>query len=288
MTNRDQNTATGPVLTPKLFEAFSSFITDSLGIKMPDSKRVMLQSRLQKRLRQLKMNTFETYYDFVFSDKGREEELHHLMDVVTTNKTDFFREPRHYDILTNTVLPQMLQQKQFSTHLPLKVWSAGCSTGAEPYTLAMVLSEFGERTRNFAFKILATDICTQVLTTGLTAVYDEKDVTPVPMDTRKKYLLRSKDRNRPRVRIVPELRHKVEFRRLNLMTSDYGMPNTMDIIFCRNVIIYFDRPTQHAVLSRLCRCIKFNGYLFMGHSETLNGFDLPLKQIASTVYRKVG
>jgi chemotaxis protein methyltransferase CheR len=274
-------------MTPKLFERFSRFVTETLGIKMPPGKRTMLQSRLQKRLRQLGLPTFEAYYDFVFSAEGREQELYHLLDAVTTNKTDFFREPRHYEVLVQHVLPELLQRSGAGSRRPLKIWSAGCSTGAEPYTLTMVLSEFGQRTPDFTFQIMATDICTRVLQTAVQAIYEERDAAPIPAALKKKYLLRSKDRLRPRIRIATELRRLVEFRRLNLMDGDYGMESAMDIIFCRNVIIYFDRPTQLGVLSRLCRCLKSGGFLFMGHSETLNGFDLPLKQVASTVYRKL-
>ncbi len=277
----------GTELSEKMFLKFGQFVTDVLGIKMPDSKRTMLQSRLQKRLRQLSLPSFEAYYDFVFSSEGREQELHHLLDVVTTNKTDFFREPRHYDVLTQNVLPTLLQGRRAGIHRPLKVWSAGCSTGAEPYTLSMVLSDFGERVDGFKFQILATDISTQVLQKAINAVYEERDSSPIPFNIKKKYLLRSKDRIKPRIRIVPELRRLVQFNRLNLMDSDYGMRETMDVIFCRNVIIYFDRETQFGVLTRLCRCLRSGGFLFMGHSETLNGFDLPLKQVAATVYRKI-
>lgn len=275
------------ILTPKMFNKFGRFVTDTLGIKMPDSKRTMLQSRLQKRLRHLGLNSFEAYYDFVFSQEGREKELPKLLDIVTTNKTDFYREPRHYDVLTRNVLPTLLQNKGIGVHRPLKIWSAGCSTGAEPYTLTMVLSEFAQRTDGFLFNILATDICTQVLEKAMAAIYDERDAAPIPAAIKKKYLLRSKDRSKPRIRIVPELRRLVQFRQLNLMDADYGMHETMDIILCRNVIIYFDRETQFTVLSRLCRCLRPRGYLFMGHSETLNGFDLPLRQVAATVYQKL-
>ncbi|MBI5552974.1 MAG: chemotaxis protein CheR [Desulfobacterales bacterium] len=280
--------AGGPVLSPRLFEKFSRFVTTQLGIKMPASKRTMLQSRLQKRLRQLRLRTFEEYYDFVFSEEGRRQELSHLLDTATTNKTDFYREPRHYEVLTQTVLPDLIRHTGAGLRRPLKVWSAGCSTGAEPYTLAMELSEMATRIDGFKFQILATDICTRVLGVAYNAVYEEREAHPVPMVCKKKYLLRSKDRNRPRIRIAPDLRRLVEFRQLNLMDPDYGMPAALDIIFCRNVIIYFDRPTQFGVLSRLCRCLKPGGFLFMGHSETLNGFDLPLRAVASTVYRKLG
>jgi chemotaxis protein methyltransferase CheR len=278
----------GPVLTPKLFDRFSRFITTELGIKMPASKRTMLQSRLQKRLRQLRLASFEEYYDFVFSERGRDQELPHLLDTATTNKTDFYREPRHYEVLVQAVVPELFQRTGAGLRRPMKVWSAGCSTGAEPYTLAMVLSEVAARIPGFAFQILATDICSRVLGIARTAVYDERDADPIPMVCKKKYLLRSKDHSRPRIRIVPELRRQVDFRPLNLMDADYAMTAGLDIIFCRNVIIYFDRPTQYGVLSRLCRCLKTGGYLFMGHSETLNGFELPLRPVASTVYRKTG
>jgi chemotaxis protein methyltransferase CheR len=280
--------AGGAMLSPRLFEKFSHFVTTQLGIKMPASKRTMLQSRLQKRLRQLRLRTFEEYYDFVFSEEGRRQELPHLLDTATTNKTDFYREPRHYEVLMQTVLPDLIRRTGAGLRRPLKLWSAGCSTGAEPYTLAMELNEFAARNDGFKFQILATDICTRVLAVACNAVYDEREANPIPMGCKKKYLLRSKDRNRPRIRIGPELRRLVEFRQLNLMDPDYGMPAALDIIFCRNVIIYFDRPTQFGVLSRLCRCLKPGGYLFMGHSETLNGFELPLHSVASTVYRKVG
>ena len=275
----------GTTLTPRLFDALSRFITHELGIKMPPSKRTMLQSRLQKRLRQLRLGSFEEYHDYVFSDEGREQELHHLLDAVTTNKTDFFREPRHFEVLVNDALPDLLARTGAGVRRPLKLWSAGCSTGAEAYTLTVVLSEYAERLPGFSYQILATDICTRVLHTGQQAIYEEREVAPIPLTLKKKYLLRSKDQQRPRVRIIPALRRRVSFQRLNLMDPDYGRSKEMDIIFCRNVIIYFDRPTQEAVLARLCHCIKPGGYLFMGHSETLNGFKLPLRQVATTVYR---
>ena len=152
--------------------------------------------------------------------------------------------------------------------------------------IPLEFSEFGQRLNGFAFQIMGTDISTRVLDTARAATYEERDAAPIPFPLKKKYLLRSKDRSHPRIRIVPELRRMVEFRRLNLMDRDYGALEALDLIFCRNVIIYFDRQTQQAVLERLCRCLKTGGYLFMGHSETLNGFRLPLHQIAATIYQK--
>jgi chemotaxis protein methyltransferase CheR len=270
-----------------LFEHFSAYIQRELGIKMPLAKKTMLHARLQKRLRQLKLSSFDDYYDYVFGDQGRKEELHHMIDAVTTNKTDFFREPRHFEFLSSTVLPQLCRKADRGGLGRFRVWSAGCSTGEEPYTLSMVLSEFKARYAGFGFTILATDISTQVLHKAAAGIYTEADVAPVPLAYRKKYLLRSKDRKRGLVRIVPHLRRLVSFGRLNFMDEAYGIKEAMHVIFCRNVIIYFDKPTQEKMLNRLCRHLQPGGYLFMGHSETLNGLNVPLKLVTSTVYQKV-
>lgn len=211
-----------------------------------------------------------------------------MIDAVTTNKTDFFRESRHFEYLTRTVLPELIRDYSAGMRRPLMVWSAGCSTGAEPYTLAMVLGNFAESHRGFDFKICGTDISSRVLQTAREATYNEADGAPIPMPIKKKFLLRSKDRSRGLIRIVPELRQRVEFKHLNFMDTQYDMQESIDIVFCRNVLIYFNRQTQAAVLKRLCRHLRSGGYLFTGHSETLNGFELPLKQAVPTVYRKTG
>lgn len=283
----EMDITTPQTLSEATFETISQFISDKLGIKMPKQKRTMLQGRLMKRLRTLNLDSYETYCDYLFSDDGRREEMVHMMDAVTTNKTDFFREPRHFDVMTHHVLPELVSLHGAGVHRPLTAWSAGCSTGAEPYTLAMVLSKFTGTQRALDFAILATDISTRVLVKAREAVYTETEAKPIPAELKKKYLLRSKNRAKQLVRIVPELRKKVVFRRLNFMDSDYGVKTPMDIIFCRNVLIYFDLSTQQQVLSRLCRHLRVGGYLFCGHSETLNDLDLPLTQVTTTVYRRV-
>jgi chemotaxis protein methyltransferase CheR len=282
------DTATPHTLSEKTFGIISEFISDELGIKMPPAKRTMLQGRLMKRLRTLKLNSYEAYCKFLFSREGREREMVHMLDAVTTNKTDFFREPRHFDFLTNIVLPELVRLRGAGTRRRLAVWSAGCSTGAEPYTLAMVLSEFARRCHGFDFFVFATDISTKVLEKAREAIYTEAEAKPIPLALKKNYLLRSKNSARQLVRIIPELRKKVEFRRLNFMDADYGIRTAMDVVFCRNVLIYFDFPTQQEVLGRLCHQLRPDGYLFSGHSETLNGFNLPVRQVDTTVYRKHG
>jgi len=213
------------------------------------------------------------------------EEIVPLIDVVTTNKTDFFREPGHFDFLVEKALPDLTSRG--GNGKPLLVWSAGCSTGEEPYTLAMVMSEYAQSHPGFRFRILATDISTDVLAKAEMGVYSKEVVSPVPAALKRKYLMGSRDPGSSRVRVVPELRRLVEFRRLNFMDADYGLSERADAIFCRNVIIYFDRPTQERVLQRLSRHLVPNGYMFVGHAETLHDMDLPLAPVAPALYRRV-
>ena len=278
----------GSGLSPKDFLRLSTLIYTRCGIKMPEAKKTMLEARLHKRLNFLNLKSFGEYCNFLFSDEGMEQEFTHMIDLVTTNKTDFFREADHFDYLYQTVLPELLGRDGAGIKKALSLWSTACSTGEEPYTLAMVVNEFKEKYQGYRYSILATDISTRVLETGRRAIYQEESALPVPLELKKKYFLRSKDHAKKLVKIVPSLRSMVEFRRLNLMDQRYDIHGPVHVIFCRNVIIYFDRPTQEQLLRRLCRCLSPHGYLFMGHSENLHGMDLPVSQVAPTVYRKGG
>lgn len=273
-------------LSEKDFRRLGEFIHATYGIKMPPVKKTMLEARLQKRLRILGMESFQAYIKFLFSPEGMKEELPEMVDVVTTNKTDFFREPAHFTYLVHTAIPELISSTGAGMRRPLSVWSAGCSTGEEPYTLAMVLDDYAGKMEGFRYNILATDISMQVLEKAALGIYEEDKLLPVPLEMKKKYLLRGKDKKKKRVRIVPELRSQVHFRSLNFMDGDFGMREKMDIIFCRNVIIYFDRPTQEGLLNRMANHLLPNGYVFMGHSETLSGLSVPLAPVAQTVYRK--
>ncbi|MFZ5452547.1 MAG: CheR family methyltransferase [Thermodesulfobacteriota bacterium] len=270
------------------FSRLSGFINNRCGIKLPPAKKTMLEGRLRKRLRSLGLNNFAEYCEYLFNLGGLEEECVHMVDMVTTNKTDFFRESQHFHFLTQKALPALTQELGWgSPRNRLKVWSAGCATGEEPYTLAMFLSEFASASAGFNFSILATDISTRALAKARLAIYEHDAIEPVPLPWRKKYLLRSKDREKGLVRIAPELRALVNFHSLNFMDEEYDIREPQSLIFCRNVLIYFERPTQLAVLQRLCRHLRHGGYLFIGHSETLHGLDLPLAQSAPTIYRKI-
>ncbi len=275
-----------PRLSSGDFALLSRFIYEECGIKMPATKKTMLEARLHKRLRALGMKSFSEYCAYLFGNSGGDE-LIRMIDLATTNKTDFFREADHFAYLAQRALPDWRQRYGRGGAKRLMVWSAGCSSGEEPYTLAMVLNEFAAGCADFDYRILATDICTQVLEKAQLAVYPEERIAPVPPLLKRKYLLRGKDTSSGLVRVVPELRERVRFRHLNLMAGDFGLRERMDIIFCRNVIIYFDRPTQERLLNRLCAHLSPGGYLFMGHSETLSGLDVPLTSVYPTVYRKV-
>ena len=273
-------------MSDRCFARISGFIQSNFGIKLPEVKKTMVESRLQKRLRVLGLRSFDEYGDFVFSPEGMSEELTHMVDLITTNKTDFFREPSHFQYLYNTVVPELIKTSGAGMRKPLRVWSAGCSSGEEPYSLAMVLSEYAAQKPGFDFNILGTDISVRILEKALNGIYREEVAEPVPLPMRKKYLLRSTSREEPLVRIKPALRSKVRFKRLNLMAPHPETGILMDIIFCRNVIIYFERVVQEEIVHKLCRRLVGGGFLFLGHSETLHGMSLPLRVVAPMVYRK--
>jgi chemotaxis protein methyltransferase CheR len=251
---------------------------------MPVEKKVILQSRLQRRLKELQINDFREYVDYVFSADGQSKELMHMIDVITTNKTDFYREKEHFELLNDTLLSELTSGTEFIE--PLNIWSAGCSSGEEAYTIAFTIEEFQERNHHFDYKIFGSDISGRIIKKAVDAIFPEENITGIPLEIKKKYFLISKDKNSPTVRIKPFIRNKTIFGRLNLMDDKYNVPNNLDIVFCRNVLIYFNRPTQIAVLHKLISKLKVGGYLFLGHSESIIGIDLPLIRVKSTVFMK--
>ncbi len=281
--NNDQtNKVYNARMSDKDFKRLSQFITEHTGIKLPEAKKVMLQSRLQKRLRELNLDNYKDYVDFVFSEEGLQNEIIHMLDVVSTNKTDFFREPVHFEFLEKNVVPEYV--RQFPVSRQMKIWSAGCSSGEEVYTIAITLEESKEEYPGFDYRILGTDISTDILRNAINAVYKEEKVETVPDKLKKKYLLRSKDRKLKKVRVISDLRNKASFKRLNFMDTSYNIAEEFDVIFCRNVLIYFNRETQEKVINRLCTKLRTGGYFFIGHSESIMGMDVPLKQIKPTIF----
>jgi chemotaxis protein methyltransferase CheR len=266
------------------FDRLRSLIYKESGISLSQEKKTMLEVRLRRRLHSLHLSSCAAYCDYLFRSGAEGKELVHLIDVVTTNKTDFFREPDHFEHLAARALPD-LDARNGAARNSL-VWSAGCSTGEEPYTLAMVLAEYAQGHSGFRFSVLATDISTAVLDKARLGIFKAEVVRPIPHNLRKKYLMRSREPGSDLLRVVPELRAKIEFRRVNFMDADHGLSESPEIIFCRNVIIYFDRPTQIRLLQKLVGRLAPGGYFFAGHSESLQNMDLPLVSAGPAIYRK--
>ena len=270
-------------LSDRHFRTIARLIEGQVGIKLPAGKRLMLEGRLHKRVRALNYAGLNEYVETLFEAGDLDDELTHLIDVVTTNKTDFFREPSHFDFMRTTAVPELLKGRGRSE---LKIWSAACSTGMEAYTIAMVLDDMARTGSRFQFRILGTDISTAVLRLARTAIYTREMLAPVPPDFVRRYFLVARDRTSDEVRVVPELRRQTNFMRMNLMDSNYPVDRDVDIIFCRNVLIYFQREIQRKVVEQLCAHLRPGGYLMVGHSESMVHSVVPgLKQVQPTIFR---
>jgi len=269
-----------PALTSADFQKISRLAYDQFGLNLPAGKETLVAARLGKRMRLDGFRTFAEYYSHVQSD-ATGQALIHLIDALTTNFTSFLREPRHFEFLTKAVTGE------FRDAASMRVWSAACSSGEEPYSIAMSLLDAASRVKcawRPAIKILATDISTRVLDIARGAIYPAERFETLPDAWKHAYLLKGSGENRGKFKIRPEVASLVEFGRLNLMES---LPSQgFQFVFCRNVMIYFDRPTQQRIVRRLAEVVLPGGYLFIGHSETLNGFDQPLRYVGPAIYRK--
>jgi len=264
------------------FERVASFVLSASGIKLPASKKTMVEGRLRRRAKALGVKSLADYVAKTFGNGDHTDEVINLIDAVTTNKTDFFREPAHFTFITETVLPELAASGRLS-----KFWSAACSIGAEPYTLAMVLSDFAKDVPHWRFSILASDISTEVLEKAARGIFPDDMVEPVPLAMRQRYLLRPLDPTQKIVRMAPEIRGLVRFARINLVEIRFPVDRDMDVVFCRNLMIYFDKKTQEAVLHRLCSHLRPGGYLFLGHTDSVVGFNLPLERLGNSIFRRV-
>jgi len=251
------------------------------GIRLTERKRRMVEGRLRKRVRALGLAGFADYCRLVFDSPQGGDEFVNLIDVITTNKTDFFREPEHFSFLSEHCAPPLADRAGAAV-----IWSAACSTGEEPWSLAMTMEACRERFVNLDYTVYASDICTRVLRVAARAVYEAEKAGCLPEAMKRKFLLRSRDRGRRLVRVRPFLRRRVRFFRCNLKKGPLPFNAGADIIFCRNVLIYFDAGTQELILRRLVSCLRPGGRLFLGHSESVHGMRLPLAQVRPTVYEK--
>lgn len=269
-----------------VFGKLRDLIHRECGIALNDGKKQLLVSRLYKRIDFLGMSGFMQYYRFIESPEGRAGELPLMIDLVTTNKTEFFREPAHFRYLVQNVLPELAGSPGQGDERLLHAWSAGCSTGEEPWSIAMTFAEFFSSAGSGNFSILATDISSRVLALARQAVYEDRLAVGIPADLRRRYCMRGKGDLEGYCRIVPELREKVRFMRHNLAGARWDLRRRMNVVFCRNVIIYFDRATQQTLFENIYRRLVPGGYLFIGNAETLNGLSTGFTYVTPGVYRK--
>ncbi len=270
-------------MSKNTFRKFKEFIESNIGICIPDAKKIMVESRLLKRLKALNFSSYDDYLEYFLSINGQKDELPRFVECITTNKTDFFREVAHFDFLRDQVLPEL----NSSTHeKEIRLWSAAASTGAEAYTMAMFVEEYLEVNPVKSYKILATDISEEVLNVGKNAVYSQEVCEPIPTIIKKKYCLISKNRNNPTILMSKKLREKIIFRTLNLISESYQVEKMYHVIFLRNVMIYFNKETQTKILNNLYKHLHPDGYLFLGHSENLADNSLPFKRVGPSIYVK--
>ncbi len=265
------------------FDTLKDFIERKLGIKIPQSKQIMLESRLAKRVRILGLNSYEEYCSFVFGPEGAKGEIQKLIDAVTTNETDFFRESSHYDLLADQILPDLINDQG---QREINIWSVAAATGQEAYTLAMVMENFIQSHKGITYRILATDISDTALNIGETGIYTEHQAKKIPSKDKKAFCMQSKDPSLKSIRFKPYIRAKIQFRHLNLMDANFQIKREYHIVFCRNVFIYFEHSTQVKVLKNVYEHLAPGGYLFMGHSENISSARMDLQSIAAATYRK--
>lgn len=270
-------------LTETDFTKFSRLVYDQSGISLHDGKKELVKARLGKRIRQGNFRSFRDYYDFVVSDPTGEE-LIQLLNSISTNFTHFFRENQHFDYLKQEVVP-VLKKNMESSRRKIRVWSAGCSTGEEPYTIAITLLEARGSGAGWVPEILATDLSTKVLGFARCGIYERKKTQTLSQDLMRKYFLRGENQWRDYVKIKPSVKEVITFQRFNLMDA-LSQKDPFDCIFCRNVMIYFDKETRKALVNRFYNNLEEGGHLFIGHSESLTGMDHPFHYVKPAIYKK--
>jgi chemotaxis protein methyltransferase CheR len=267
------------------YEFIRQLVYDRSRINLGPDKVELVCSRLRKRARMLHLDGLEAYVNLLRSPAGAEE-MTGLLDVISTNVTDFFRESDHFDFLRDTVLPEWGAAQTGSAAAGFRAWSAACSSGEEPYSLAITLAEHFRRQAGCGWSIVASDISTRVLSRAHEGIYPQGRVKLPEPDWLRRYFQRGEGKYQGYYRVKSDLRGQVTFRHVNLFQSPYPFPDRFDVIFCRNVMIYFDRKTQEQLVPRLKDQLVPGGYLFVGHSESLIGIEHTLKCVRPSIYRR--
>ncbi len=271
-----------PELTEAQFQKISRLVKDQCGINLHDGKKQLVQSRLAKRLRELGLGGYSEYIDYVSKGADRTE-LTAMLDAISTNLTSFFREGEHFTYLASKALPAAIARSGGGRRL--RIWSAGCSTGEEPYSIAITVCENISDVSAWDAKILATDLSTKVLARAKKATYTGERLKTIPPQLRSRYFQCAQAKPEREYQVTGPARSLVQFAQLNLMQR-WPMNGPFDVIFCRNVMIYFDKPTQATLVKRFCDMLAPGGTLFIGHSESLTGIRHSLRYIQPTIYQK--
>jgi len=274
------------VLSNEEFELFRTLIYDSCGISLTISKKELVKARLTKRLTATGINSFREYYKHVTKVDKTGKELIHLLDNISTNKTDFFREKKHFDFLNDNLLPDLISSKVKSNSRKLRIWCAASSSGEEPYTLAMTVFNHIKPNNGWDVKILATDISTRILEKAISGTYKTELLDPVPPAVKSEHFSNVLIDKTKYYRAKDHLKNIITFRRFNLMTEKFPFKHPFDFIFCRNVMIYFDPETQHTLVKKFYNCLPKNGHLFIGHSETLSKNDNDFRYVQPAIYQR--
>jgi chemotaxis protein methyltransferase CheR len=278
----------GISVTPATFNKFQQLIHEETGIWLGEAKMALLCGRLARRLRTLGLERLDQYYDIVARPEENAERIA-MIDAITTNETRFFREPRHFDFLENKVIPQWQTEAQEGRRpKTVRVWSAGCSSGEEPYSLAMLFATHLPPEQGWKTTILATDISTRVLEKARTGVYEIAKSSEIPEAMLKRFMLRGIDKEYGRMKVMPSIQTTIEFRRFNLKEWILPPAERFDAIFCRNVLIYFDNESKIRVVERLAQCLDPHGFFFLGLAENLSGMKTTLRSLAPAIYGRAG
>ena len=271
-------------IAPELFRRFQSLIYQESGIWLGEHKHALLTGRLAKRLRLLGLNSMMEYFHLVtHSDQQHERAV--MIDCITTNQTHFFREPRHFKFIADQVFPRWHRDAENRARpMHVRVWSAGCSSGEEPYSIAMPLSKHFPADQGWAVEVLATDICTRVLEKAREGIYPIEKAKEIPPEFLRAYMLKGRGDQKGMMKVNPDVHRLVRFARVNLHADSYPILGVFDLIFCRNVLIYFDQKSKEKVLAGMLKHLSPSGLLFVGHSEHLGSVSPSLKTVAPTVY----
>lgn len=260
---------------------FRALITQVTGIQMPENKQSMIEGRMRRRFSALGLPSMDAYLDHLFDGQRLDAEMPHIVDLMSTNKTDFFREPAHFKWLMHKIMPE------HPTQQPMRIWSAASSSGQEAYTIAMLMAEYALQHPGFKYGILGTDISKGIVEEARAGVYTEDQLVDIPEPLLDRYFVMGHNSKGLRCgRVQKNLRDRVKFEQMNLIHGDYPVDKELDVVFLRNVLIYFDTPTQTRVIKEITDHVKVGGHLFVGHSESMVVTDSRLKQVSFAVFKK--